>query len=643
MRFILFSLFLIPLAVLAQDNGFSSFKSNTTNQRANSNALLNDYDVKFYGLDIIADNLSTYVEGNVTVIAQVRGSSFNEFVLELVDVMIVDSVIIDDQLTTFVHSNEEVSIAMPQTLTEGAIFNAKVYYHGDPQTGGFFSGISNDTSPSWGNQITWTLSEPLNAKQWWPTKQILEDKADSVHVFITVPDHLKVGSNGLLTNEVSLPDGKKRYEWKTKYPIAYYLISIAIGEYVEYITYANVEGYPAIPIQNYIYNNPDCLPYYKNDLDEMASLVELFSDLYGIYPFYEEKYGHAMAPFSGGMEHQTMTTLGIFNFTLDAHELGHQWFGDNVTCATWQDIWVNEGFARYSEYLAQEYLHSKAEADAWIKEEYAAVKQTQGTVYIPENEAEDENRIFNFELTYQKGGSIVHMIRNIINNDELFFTVLKEYQIKFKDSTATGDDFRAVLEEQTGIDFSDFFEDWYYGSGYPSYTTNWGYYGDTLYVEQHQVTLSGTNPLFETPLEYQIKFDNGDSLFRISQTANDQSFKFYISREVVGLIADPNQWLIKNTFVKKSITEPETPVVTSIDEINSSFNVYPNPGEGLFYILNLKQDTGLSVRNPNGQLLLKEQIQNETYLLDLTGQPAGIYILQFVNENGIITKKLVLE
>jgi aminopeptidase N len=185
----------------------------------------------------------------------------------------------------------------------GQNFSVKVFYNGTPPTaatnplGG--SGMSNATSPTWGNKVTWSLSEPFSAYEWWPCKQSLTDKADSCAVKITVPSNCKAGSNGVLENVVDLGNGSTRYEWKHRHPIDFYLISVAVSKYVDYTIYANPIGAPApIPIQNYIYDNPQCLPNFQADIDETVDFMELYWSIFGPYPFADEKYGHCMAPFS---------------------------------------------------------------------------------------------------------------------------------------------------------------------------------------------------------------------------------------------------------------------------------------------------------------------------------------------------------
>ena len=250
----------------------------------------------------------------------------------------------------------------------------------------------------------------------------------------------------MLKNVVNLPNGKSRYEWKHKHPISYYLVSVAVAKYVEFNVFAHPAGSTdSILIQNFVYDNPATLQNFQQDIEETADFVELFSDLYGPYPFKDEKYGHCMAPLGGGMEHQTMTTQGSFNKNLTAHELGHQWFGDHVTCASWADIWVNEGFATYSEYLMLENLYPGEEVAEMAGNHSSVMSQNNGAVWV--EDSLNGSRLFSSRLTYNKGASIIHTFRFILNNDSIFFRVLKKYLTKYSDSTALGTDLQKLLEE----------------------------------------------------------------------------------------------------------------------------------------------------------------------------------------------------
>ncbi len=175
-----------------------------------------------------------------------------------------------------------------------------------------------------------------------------------------------------------------------------------------------------------------------------------------------------MAPMGGGMEHQTMTTLHDFSFYLVAHELAHQWFGDFITCGNWQDIWINEGFASYLEYVAAQELLGQAAADEWMANAMSiALRETSGSVYVPEERVDDTYRLFDYGLTYKKGATLLHMIRFILDDDALFFSTLKVYLEAYGNGLATGADFQEILESESGMDFSCFFDQWYYGEGFP--------------------------------------------------------------------------------------------------------------------------------------------------------------------------------
>ena len=599
--------------------------------------LLNNYDVKFYFLDIAAERTSVDISGNVSIKAEVVSSVLDTFAFELIDTLTVDSVLINGVNSTFTRNNDEVFVKVIPAINQGNLFTAKIFYGGTPPSGGFFSGISNAVSQSWGNQITWTLSESFNAKQWFPCKQVLSDKADSSYVFVTTSDSNKVGSNGLLTNTVSLPNNKVRYEWKERNIIDYYLISIAVGKYVDYSIYAHPSGLnDSILIQNYVYDNPATLPYFKTQIDLTADFIELYSDLFGVYPFWKEKYGHCMAPLSGGMEHQTMTTLGFFDFTLTSHELSHQWFGDNVTCATWSDIWINEGFASYCEYLALEYLAS-GQQNQWMTDVHNSVlSQPDGSVYVPVNQANDENRIFDSRLSYDKGGAIIHMLRFELQNDTTFFNVMKTFQSQFKDSVATGADFRNVTETLSGKSFTDFFNQWYFGEGYPIYNIVWSQFNDTLFISSIQTTSTSTTPLFKMLLPFKIHTTNGDSLILLQQNHLTENFKVPLSKNVSSLELDPDKWLLMviNNIVQSTDTQIEG---------NESFLVYPNPATDIINLQFSKTEKRqVQIFDINGRLVSESSSDQTLISIDARKFNNGVYTAKVIDSNGLIlTKRIV--
>lgn len=615
---------------------FNSYK--IAERPLKSVSLMNKYDVKFYWLNINIERTSTYVSGDVTINAVVQNAALDTFAFELVSQLTVDSAKINGTICPVSRNGSFAYIKLGSLLSPGSNVSAQIFYHGTPPSGGFFSGISHSTSPSWGNEVVWTLSEPYNANQWWPCKQELTDKADSSWVFATTSNTNKVGSNGLLENVVTVAGNKLRYEWKSRNPIDYYLISVAVAKYVDYTIYCHPVGVDSLMIQNYIYDNPQTLPYFKNIIDSTAEMIELYSQLFGPYPFGNEKYGHSMAPLGGGMEHQTMTTLGSFSFMLVCHELAHMWFGDNVTCATWSDIWVNEGLTSYGEYLSNQYLHSKANADAEMLDVHSNVmSQPDGSVYVPPSDLGDVNRIFDGRLSYDKGSAITHMIRFEMQNDTNFFNTLKTYQSLYNKSTATAEDFRAVAESVSGLDFTDFFDQWYYGQGYPTYGVVWYQANDTVYFSTTQTTSSST-PLFKMLMEYKLSSPSGDTLVRVYQTANVNNYKIPTTKTITGITVDPDNWVLNKVgTVVVGTPEMTNPVY---------FEIAPNPcSDKLFvYLSNATMgDRKYILSDIAGREIKTIEDNSAQPLIDVSDLSKGIYLLKISDGSYTVTKKFVKE
>ncbi len=603
--------------------------------------LLFDYDVKFYYIDIEVDNNSIYITGEVTIMAEVVAAEMDTFAVELLNNLTVDEVVYNGNALTSSHSNDEVFIFLPETLTQGELFSVNIKYHGTPPTGGFFAGVSHSTG--WGKDVTWTLSEPFAARSWFPVKQVLEDKADSAWIFLTTDENNMAGSNGLLTNVETMPDNKLRYEWKSNYPIAFYLISFAVSEYQEYNIYAHPEEMEgdSILVQNFIYDSPGCLENYQSGIDNTTEMIELFSDLFSLYPFHEEKYGHCLTQLGGGMEHQTMTTIGGFNFGLVAHELGHMWFGDNITCATWSDIWINEGFATYADYLALQFIQGQSAANTEMNNIHNSVKsQPGGSTYIPPAEITYDNvwRIFDGRLSYSKGAAILHMIRYELQDDETFFQVFHDYTEMYADSVATGLDFMNVLNDVSGMDFTDFFDQWYFGEGYPTYSIEWSQNDGGMFMEITQTTSKPSSiALFTNKMAYKFFFnDGGDTTVYVHQTENVQNFTFSITNEIGLIQIDPENWVVNSNG---SIT-------TNVEEHNSPvrFTYSPNPANdklNISFANHNNNEKQIGVYDMAGNQVLSINTLDHSITLEIAELPSATYLIQVTDGINLSSKKFI--
>lgn len=600
------------------------------------------YDVKFVHLNLNLERINKYISGGVTTIATVTIAPLDTFQTLLHQNHTIDSVRFNGTLLSYLRKDSLLKVKVPTPLTNGSTFTVSVYYHGTAPVGGsaIGNGFDNGTSGSWGNQATWSLSESLAAYHWWPCKQMLTDKIDSSWVYITTDSTNKVGSNGLLKNVVVVGN-KKRYEWKSKTPIAYYLISIAVAKYKEYNLYAHPLYLPndSILIQNYIYdnaiNNPSWINGQKIVLNKMPQVMEFECKMYGMYPFYKEKYGHCMAPFGGGMEHQTMTSLGFFDYYTDAHELGHQWWGDNVTCKSWGDIWINEGFAVYTELLVSQYLDNTAFAGKLNTTHNNVMSVPGGSVYFTNHDTVDANRIFDSRLTYDKGGSIIRTLQFVTNNDSVWFNTLRSFQNTYKNSTASVVNFINHYQTQTGINPTQFFNQWYYGEGYPTFTVKYNQVGNVCYIKSTQSTsVPSSIALYSTPMEYKITRSSApDTIVRVMHSNTIENYSFNILGTVTGVVCDPNNWVI-NKVIGPSIDGTLTNInQTQIDP--SNITIGPNPTKGTINITNTdNEDVLIKIIDINGKLIIQKTIQNDANI-DITAQPTGIYFLNVYNLTGV--------
>ncbi|MFC2113662.1 M1 family aminopeptidase [Bacteroidota bacterium] len=604
----------------------------------NSNPLLNDYDIKFYGLDIEADNNSDQIQGNVTILARVQNNPLSTMVVELYNSLKVDRVLVNGEEKQFSHIGNEINISLGSALDTDAMLEAQIFY-GGPTGEGLFTDIDED----WGFQVTSNLSAPFFAKDWFPCKENLEDKADSVHVFITTDYGLMGISNGIHTGTTYFPNGKVRYEWKSNYPIAFYLIFIAVGDYIEYNIQAQPAGFSKpIFIQNFLYDHPQTLSIYKDQIDVTIAIMEVFCDLFGPYPFREEKYGHYMWPWGGGMEHQTMTGMGNFEFYLVAHELGHSWFGNYVTCATWQDIWINEGFATYAGYLATENLGPEYADGERAYRFGSAMREPDGSVYIPEDEVDDDSRIFNLSLSYNKGAALLHMIRFELQDDALFFQTLRTFISRYANDVATGMDFKEVLEESSGMDFTDFFNQWYFGAGFPIYEVEWEQVGQVVTLNSTQTTSSSKTTLFKMPMEYRMFYSGGDTTVRVYHSVNKETYTFNLTHTIDSIQIDPDDWVLNGV----AGIQPNQRKKGS----GEVFSVYPNPNNGYFTFKLLEdnmEEVSLEVFNELNQLIFSRRYEGclpyNTYSIELGDLTGGIYFLRFGYRNSFEIKKIIIE
>jgi aminopeptidase N len=594
-----------------------------------------DYDVHFVHLDIALNNLNTQIAGRVRTRARVVAPTMDAYVFELIDTLSVDSVLINGHRLPVVSTGNVRAVPLPAALNEGQNFEAEVYYHGQPDYSAefFTTGIRNGIDEETGTQVTYTLSEPYGAKDWWPCKQSLKDKIDSADIWIRVPAGLKAGSNGLLAQVTDMGNGEQRYEWKSRYPIDFYLISAAVGPYTEYSYYMQFAGSTdSMLFQNYVYPNEEHFNFWKASIDSTVLMIDYFSELFGRYPFWKEKYGHCLVPLGGGMEHQTMTSQGNFNTSLTAHELGHQWFGDEVTCGSWQDIWLNEGFATYADYLFVHRFQGAAAANAMMQSMHDDVmRMDDGAVYC--SDTGNIDRIFDGRLTYSKAAAVVHTLRYIIDDDVLFFGMLRAYLAAFSHGTATTAQFQAFAEQYLGRSLDTFIQEWIYGEGFPVYQAAWNQVDNQVIVRlQQSTTAPQTTGLFRTPVEVRLVSDGADTVLRFQQNTGTEVFAVDWAPRVLTVELDPHNYILNRT---DSIRRDRS-LVSLAGYDTLAMLLYPNPGSDYWLLEGMPAHCRLGLYDLAGRLLWRgENGQSNAIKIPGRNLAPGVYILRLQQGEGI--------
>jgi len=427
------------------------------------------YDVLHYGLDLKLDPSARTVDGSVAIRLAAAQEALQRVLLDLSSRLTVDSTSWNGLTTAFVHEADSLVITLPQIVPADSVGTMLVHYHGRPWEqhvwgiSAFGMRFSTHNAPNHGpplGPVICTVGEPSFSHTWWPNKDHPHDKA-TADIALTVPDTLVAVSNGVLVEESTPEAGWRRFAWQENYPIATYLISVAASDYS--VWHEECPGREQmVTLSYYVY--PEDRQDAEYDLALTCDMLQFLEDLLSPYPFQGEKYGQAEIVYGGAMEHQTATSIGQTLITGDRrwetvflHELAHHWFGNALTPATWPDIWLNEGFARYSEALWLEHRYGVAAYDSFMIE-YGPGRHEE--LFRGEGTLSDPDPILN-SLVYDKGAWVLHMLRDVIG-DDVFFTFLRDYvtdpHLEF--GNVTTPDLIDAVSAAAGFDTEPFFTPW---------------------------------------------------------------------------------------------------------------------------------------------------------------------------------------
>ncbi len=574
-----------------------------------------------------------FISGSVTYYFRLTNDA-SSIVFDLDDTLSVDSVLMHQTYISFTQNNNKtLTIVFAQKMAQNQTDSLTIFYHGTPASNGlgsFAKDVHNGNVP-----IIWTLSEPYGARDWFPCRNGLDDKIDSLDIYITHPSQYAASANGLLV-DTSINNNYTTTHFKHRYPIATYLIGIAVTNFTTFTQQVSLQ-HGSLPVTTTVY--PEFVSYFQTYIPNVYNALQLFDSAFGDYPFEKERYGQTQFNWSGGMEHQSNSFVHNADEYLMAHELAHQWFGDKVTLGSWQDIWLNEGFAVYlSDIFYTERFHPESLAAIVSQSVDYATREPDGSVWV--DDTTDVNRIFSFDLSYKKGAMLLRMLRWKLG-DSLFFKGIRQYltDSSLQYNFVRTKDLKRHLEEASGQSLADFFNQWFWGKGFPSFAVQWNWSKNKLQLQIQQTTSNASVPLFATPL--QLRFANAsrqqDTIINIQQNVTQLSLPLAFNPDTV--LIDPVQYLISKNNVSKRVEG----IVLTND--NNQIILYPNPANTLLYIhipsTDSSQKQTLIITAASGAVVYKNTFTNivqNTIALPVAQLAKGVYFVTIQNDKKNIGK-----
>ncbi len=516
-------------------------------------------DIKHYSFELSLSDTSDEIFGKAKITVLFKNQGTQSFRLDLINKsnnrqgkgMLIDSIKVGDLPIAFTHQNDELIINLPSPSMANSEITFAIKYHGIPfdglKIGPTKNGDRSFFSENWSNK----------ARHWLPTLDHPSDKASSEFI-VKAPSHYKVVSNGLLLEESDLGNAIKLTHWKQSVPVSCWLFVLGVADFaVKY-----VDKFEGKSIESWVYAKDRVAGFY--DFDEPTKKVLEFYSTY-VGPFAYEKLANIQSVNSGGgME----TSSAIFYSdklitgkrevrlrNVVIHEIAHQWFGNSVTEATWDDAWLSEGITTFFTMLFIENEYGKVEYEKEIikaKETVfkMATKLPDFSIVSPRS-AEKEDVVSS--LTYQKGAWILHMLRDLVGEAN-FKKCIRAYYSKFYNSNATTNDFRTEMEKVSGKDLKTFFKQWLYQPINPTINGNWSFDAKSKKLTIELTQTQKGDIVFNLPIEiaYYKKGNALPTILKINLSEKQKTQTFNIAAEPEKLVIDPRNILLsENNFLKK--------------------------------------------------------------------------------------------
>lgn len=610
------------------------------------------YDVLHYEIDVAINPSLPRIEGRVRMTAAARADLLSVDID--LDYALAVSSVADGAgaALAWTHPSHVLTVTPAGILSAGDTFAIEVAYGGNPSATwdpGLFFGSAG------GAPVIYSLSEPWSARSWWPCKDYPDDKA-TFDLAFSVPANLTAASNGLLvgvTDETRWSAPYKRWHWRESYPMTTYLASVTAAVYVRLDDLFISSAGDTMPITHYVY------PWLESaalvDFNITVPSLAFFSETFGLYPFIAEKYGVATCPLGGGMEHQTLTSYGSMLVRGDhyydwvyVHELAHMWFGDLVTCKNWTHIWLNEGFASYSEALWFEHLQGPAKLKSYMESQDRPASWSGPILRDPG--VADPWYYFN-NVVYDKAAWVLHMLRRVMG-DAAFFGALRDYcdDPRYRYGAAETADFRAICEVRHGSSLGWFFNPWLTRTDRLSYRWSYKAYeiggalNLTIAVDQTQ------DSLYAMPVDFRIVAASGqiDTVLWIDDRREEFHIAFAAGENVLDVLFDPDHWVLCDKTEIVTGVPPAAAAVFLDQNVPNPFN----PSTRIRFGLPAAADVSLRVYDIRGALVstlaerrygagVHEIVWNGT---NGRGEPlaSGIYFARLAAGDAVLARKMIL-
>ena len=596
--------------------------------------------IEHYGYDMVFQRIEHYSNPNITKLKgtvtcyMVAEENLDTILLDMAESLVIDSIVYRGNLTNYLHSDNVLKIVLPASISIGTLDSVSISYEGHPGTSeaydNGFHGVLSQNIP-----VIWTDSEPYYSRDWYPCKMTLDDKIDSVDLIISCPSQYRSASNGIIASDTII-NGTRTTHWKHRYPVTSYLVAYAVTNYELLYDYSIMPNGDTLEIQNYVFPEDNNPPY---DLPHslLPDVLEFFNEYFIPYPYAAEKYGQAKWMGPGAMENQTITFTYHWGLSLLAHELAHHWFGNYITCGSWQDIWLNESFATFTEGMMHEEFYPELWKD-WKKIKIEAITDYPGgSVFVYDTTY--FGNIFNSRLTYKKGGIMINMLRWEIGEED-FFAGIRDYlnDPDLAYGFAISDDIISHWEVAADTNLGEFFSDWLYGEGYPIYELLYDQDVDNnIELIANQTASIASAGFFEMHIPVLFKGVDDDTLIVFHNLYNGQVFEFNPGFDVIGVEFDPEYILItKGSHVHR---------IRNL-EGGRDIMVYPNPAKDELYISrsDARQIKSIRLLDLRGKVLKifdEVDLSSSTISLNISNLKSGSYMLSTETEKGVFISKLI--